>query len=586
MTKRTTYSREATLGKPEDGRVPVVVSTEFPVDRGDFIEVLDHSEGSVDLTRAPLPAITSHDTRKLPIGIVEDLVVDAQARVLRGYFRPGTSPDAKQVFADIVAGVIRNISIGYELLRVVREMGRVTYFAFRPFEVSAVSVPADPGAGFYRSHSKESRPTMDQENQPGERGESARIKGIVALGATYGRYVNQRDIHQAIEDGRTAEQFKDAILDRMQTRHTDTSERYIDMSSHEVQRYSLARAIVATITGDWSKAGLEREASRACEKKFGMAAEGFFVPHDVFRRDFNVGTGTEAGNLVATDLRGDLYVDALRNSVIAAPLGLRILPGLSASVDIPRKATPGSLGMLTEIGSASETNPLTAKITLAPKRIGAYVEVSKQAIIQSALALEPMLRDDLVAGAGVLIEDQIFNGVGTGVHMRGIRNTTNVGTHVGGSNGAAIGWAALLGLETACANSNAMATPLAGYAINAKARATLKGSPRGTNLDFCWPPDAPVSANGMARINGYPVGVSNVLPSNLTKGTSTTVCSAAIFSTDWSMAVLGLFGAPDVTIDPYTKADTGQVKITLNQFADFGVRLPAAFAISEDMLTP
>ena len=52
------------------------------------------------------------------------------------------------------------------------------------------------------------------------------------------------------------------------------------------------------------------------------------------------------------------------------------------------------------------------------------------------------------------------------------------------------------------------------------------------------------------------------------------------------MAVLGLFGAPDVTIDPYTKADTGQVKITLNQFADFGVRQPATFAIAEDMLTP
>ena len=63
------------------------------------------------------------------------------------------------------------------------------------------------------------------------------------------------------------------------------------------------------------------------------------------------------------------------------------------------------------------------------------------------------------------------------------------------------------------------------------------------------------------------------------------VCSAAIFGSDWSMATLGLFGAPDVTVDPYSKADTGQVKITLNQFADFGVRQPACFAKIEDLLT-
>ena len=63
-----------------------------------------------------------------------------------------------------------------------------------------------------------------------------------------------------------------------------------------------------------------------------------------------------------------------------------------------------------------------------------------------------------------------------------------------------------------------------------------------------------------------------------------TVCSAAIFGSDWSMATIGLFGAPDVTVDPYTKADTGQVKITLNQFADFGCRQPACFAKIEDLL--
>ena len=58
-----------------------------------------------------------------------------------------------------------------------------------------------------------------------------------------------------------------------------------------------------------------------------------------------------------------------------------------------------------------------------------------------------------------------------------------------------------------------------------------------------------------------------------------------MFGSDWSMGVIGLFGAPDVVVDPYSKSDTGQVKITLNQFADFGLRQPATFAKREGILT-
>src|SRR5690606_33619963 len=129
--------------------------------------------------------------------------------------------------------------------------------------------------------------------------------------------------------------------------------------------------------------------SRAVARAFGRAPEGFYVPSDAWaRRDFNDGTASEAGNLVATNLRTDLFTDALRESMVLGSLGAKFLTGLSGNVDIPRKSSVGSLGMLTEIGSASETAPVTAKVSLTPKRIGAYVENSKQALIQSALALE------------------------------------------------------------------------------------------------------------------------------------------------------------------------------------------------------
>ena len=51
------------------------------------------------------------------------------------------------------------------------------------------------------------------------------------------------------------------------------------------------------------------------------------------------------------------------------------------------------------------------------------------------------------------------------------------------------------------------------------------------------------------------------------------------------MSVIGLFGAPEVIVDPYTKADTGQVKVTINGFADSTHRQPAALTKIEDLLT-
>jgi HK97 family phage major capsid protein len=216
---------------------------------------------------------------------------------------------------------------------------------------------------------------------------------------------------------------------------------------------------------------------------------------------------------------------------------------------------------------------------MSPKRISAFVDPSKQAIIQSEIGIEGMIRDDLLSGAAVLIESQGINGSGTSPNTRGIRNVSGVGSVVGGANGANLVWSHVTGLEAACANANAASTDRAGYLINTKAVNTSKNTQKAANLPFIWD-------NGAAPLNGYRAGISNNVPSNLTKGTSSGVCSSAIFSSDWSMFVLGLFGGLDITVDPYTLATTGQIRITLNQFIDFACRQPGAFAVMDDALTP
>lgn len=623
-----------------DGLIEIAISSETPYERWFGVEILRHTPDAIDMTRlgdGRHPLLLNHDTDS-QIGVVKSCQID-EDKVLRGMVKFSRSELGQEIKADVEDGIRSLVSVGYfieeieevesdgaggyttkrtlsgeEFSREMRDLHGDDFFRsglaaarangdeppvyvvtrWCPFEASIVPVPADTTVGVGRSAGVETPPQTKQQPQnqkqqeiiimseviqktPAEL-EIERRDGIAALAEQYAKWLQPNDARDAIRGGSmTVDQFRELIMARMESKHTDTSAMHIGMSGGEIKRYSFGRALVASITGDWSKAGLELECSRAVEQIMGRSPEGFFVPFEYMNRDFNVGTAAEAGNLVATNLRGDLYTDALRANMVMGQLGVTYLAGLSGNVDLPRKATPGTLGMLTEIGSASETAPATAKATLSPKRVGAYTEVSKQALIQAAFSLENMIRDDLVTGAAVLIENQCINGAGTGAEIKGLRNVTGIGTVVGGTHGLAPAWSHFVDLESACANANAEPDRFSGYLTNTKVRGKLKQTQFATNLPMIW-------QNGDQPLNGYRAAVTNNVPSNLTKGTSTTVCSATLFGSDWSMAVIGLFGAPDVTVDPYSKADTGQVKITLNQFVDLQHRQPATVAKIDDLL--
>jgi hypothetical protein len=62
--------RKADLGKPDLAArtVPLVLATDYPVQRSGYVEVLDIAR--VDLSRGDLPLIESHDAQRLNIGVI------------------------------------------------------------------------------------------------------------------------------------------------------------------------------------------------------------------------------------------------------------------------------------------------------------------------------------------------------------------------------------------------------------------------------------------------------------------------------------------------------------------------------------
>jgi HK97 family phage major capsid protein len=603
---RTLQIKTADLQPSDDRTVTLAFSSDVPYERTFGMEILGHRNQEIRLDRLESGAnlLVNHDPNDV-IGVVDSVTVDEGDGLARAVVRFGRSARAEEIYQDVLDGIRRSVSVGYVVhtFEEVKGQGQTKVYRatdWQPYEISIVSIPADISVGVGRS---DDTPTLDPEPQPdiqtkahpqititkeepkmteptpNKDDQLTRMNGILDLRAAHSNYVTDKDVDLALRNGHSVEQFKDTIMAKMSTKHTDTSSQYIGMSKKEVRNFSLIRLIQARLTGDWSDAGLERDATQETAKRVNkpLSDNGFFVPYDIFRRDFNVGTASEAGNLVATELRNDLFTDVLRANLVMAGLGARVLTGLSSNIDIPRKTAATSISNVSEIGALTETQPTTAKISLVPKRKGGFVEYSKQAIFQAGIAIEAMLRDDLLQSMAVTIENECINGNGTGNNMRGIRSTSGIGSVVGGTNGLALNWGHVVGLESAVANANAEPDGTAGYLTNTRVRGFSKITQKATNLPFIWD-------GGATPLNGYRAAISNNVPNTLTKGSSTD-CSSVIFSSMWDMAVLAFFDAPELIINPYSLDTTGQVRITLNQSADFGIRQPSAFAVMDDART-
>jgi HK97 family phage major capsid protein/HK97 family phage prohead protease len=603
-------------GDAESRTFELSFSSEEPYQRymwdfdGVVDEILDHGPASARLGRLQDagPLLLDHDPTR-HVGVIENAEIAAD-RKGRAMIRFGRSPDAEAAMRDVMDGIRTHVSVGYVVHRarvVGREEGRqiVRVEDWEPYEISLVAIPADPTVGVGRSTDQtvtteliedtpeppapvqsapepviESRgvtPMSDPNLQPAD--PLKRAAAIASIGAAYAAYVTSRDVSEALTANRSVEEFQDLVMKRM-TEKTQAVESPVGLSKGERKRFNLARAVLAAVTGDWKDAGFEREVSQAAQTKFSQGVDrgGFVVPFEVLYRDFNVGAAAEAGNLVATDLRDDLYTDVLRNALVLGRLGTLMLPGLTSNIDIPRKISATTPAFVTEIAAATEGQPNTAKVTLSPKRITTFVEPSLQAMRQSSLGVEQMIRQDLLDGVNVLIENGAINGAGTGANPRGIRNVAGIGSVIGGVNGAQINWGHIVGLESAVANANAEPDQVSGYLVNTRTRGWLKTQQKAANLPFVWD-------GGAQPLNGYRAGVSNNVPNTLTKGTATSICSSLIFANDWRMLVIGMFGGVEITIDPYTLATTGQVRLTVNAFVDVGCRQPASFAVMDDALT-
>jgi HK97 family phage major capsid protein/HK97 family phage prohead protease len=584
------YQRtEATVfSEVEERSFEFPFSSEYPVPRYFGNEVLSHEIEAADLSRLNdgAPLLFNHNPDKV-VGVVERAWVDGSKK--RGYVKVRFSRNsfAKEVMADVKDNVLRGVSFGYSINKMEERGDNFVATNWAPYEVSVVSIPADPTIGIGRSLSIDSaapaasptqEPEVQMENTTPDvevirskavEAERSRIASITALGEKHGMSELAGEL---INGGRSLDEARAAFLEKIDTRSTKVEHRIdttseVGLNDKETRSYSFLRALNYLANPGDKKAAeaaaFEREVSEAASKTYGKPANGLMVPNEVLRRDLATSPASAGGNLVATDLLAGSFIELLRNKLALAQVGATVLNGLQGNIAIPRQTAAATAYWVGEGNAPTESQQTLDQVTMSPKTVGAYVDYSRRLLLQSSVDVEQMVRNDLARVIALEIDRAGLYGSGTSNQPRGLVNTVGINTKALTGYGT---FAELIDMETEVAKDNADAGSLF-YLMNAAARGALKSTAKSGSA---------VAAGFVYEnneVNGYPAVVSNQL-----------AFDDIVFGA-FDKMIMGMWSGLDLTLDPYAGATSGTVRIIALQDIDFAVKHPGAFCYGTGALS-
>lgn len=575
--------------------VELSFASETPYERWWGIEILDCTATAMRMSRLTSggPLLCDHNTTD-QIGVIESVQLGTD-RVARAVVRFGKSARAEEVFRDVVDGIRRNVSVGYQIHQAVlveTKDGNDTYRVtdWEPHEVSLVSVPADASVGIGRSvrgaeevspviplFLKESPVTTAVETvaapaapalttddvQKRIAAERTQIRDMMTLGETHERFGGRKLAAEAVEKGESIDTLRSHIMNAMTAAQKGTTPpTQLDLSKKEVQRFSVMKAIRGLTDPTFKGAEFERECHNEILKRTGLNEAvhgGFYMPTDIQKRDLTVGTPSAGGNLVGTDLQPQSFIDLLRARSRAAQLGMTMLPGLVGNVTIP-KLTGAATGywLTNEATGITESQQTLGQLALAPKTLGAYTEISRQLMLQSTPAAEALIMGDFAKIMALAIDLAVFEGSGSSGQPTGISQTASIGS----VSGTSLPLAACIEFQTDLATGNALADNCA-YITTPAVAGLLKGRARIASTDS-------VTLWSGSVLDGSIEGFKAT--------TSTQLTAASMIFGDFSQVVLAEWGMLEIALNPYASFAAAISGIRAIQSVDVGVRQAAAFS--------
>ena len=199
-------------------------------------------------------------------------------------------------------------------------------------------------------------------------------------------------------------------------------------------------------------------------------------------------------------------------------------------------------------------------------RLTAYVDISKQLLVQENASVEAYIRQAIAVAIAQKIEQSAF------AKTKGVENTPDGMFHTLDKNiKGDITWAQIVAMETNADVQNALFGNLSFIlhpALVGKAKTKVK--------DASWAGGFIFTGNGDGQLNGYRALSTNNLPKELGE---TSDEFGAVFG-NWSDYFLGQWGGIELLVDPYTQALKGTVRLITNSYWNMGFIRKESFTIA------
>ncbi|OAV64755.1 putative phage phi-C31 gp36 major capsid-like protein [Bacteroidales bacterium Barb7] len=334
---------------------------------------------------------------------------------------------------------------------------------------------------------------------------------------------------------------------------------------------------------DGVEAEMVQEAKKEA-KASGVNLRGFGIPYSMLANKkvhntadpvpdpfdgMNAGGDPENGGyLIRTELQ---YQESLRNRMVLIGAGARFIGGLQNNIELIQ-GNAISIGWIDENAKGGDTKKTFTTRNISPLRAFVNVPISKQLLIQSSWDVEAMIMEDIINAHAELLETAAFTGSGANATPLGLLNDSDIAGLSIGTNGGELSWKNVVGLETLISTANADVAKMS-YITNPIVRGAAK-----TTLKSAGVSGYLIEGN---ELNGYGVHSSNLIPSNLIKGTSEN-CSALLFG-NWDDLNIFQWGGLDFLYDEITGKYQGANEITLNCYHNIFLKRKESFSVIKDI---
>lgn len=608
MTTMTMTIRDGHTGRvraTDDGTYIFPLSSEAPYRRYDGIEILDHSENSVDLTflnSGNAPLLDNHDRYSgldAQIGVIKRAWLDNKRVYVEVRF--SNRARAQEIKQDVDDGIITNVSVGYDVSKVERNDDSDEYRVVKwtPKEASFVSIPADETVGMGRSATKEGIMPKDEQNAsvrgaetqtlPGVRSDEQRaadMESVINEISELASQHNMGDLGRAFIQGAMARGeepslavFRGIVRAKL-PENVPLRNDGIGMSENETRGFSLVKMLRAMADGNWQGAEFEREACEAAEQARGRASKhgGMVLPSEVMNRwsDFEVdgvryrgnedrvraalGTGG-AANILTTDHLAARFIDNLRNESAFMRAGATMLTGLDSDVEIPGgDANIAAAWLASEDADVAESNPTFRKITMTPHDLGVYTDLTRRMLQQSTIAIEAYVRMQQVDAMRLAIDLAAGYGSGSTGVPEGLANTSGIGSVT--FDAAIPTRDEIIDLRTAIAETNR------GRGVTYISNSEMVGDLQKTRVDAGS--GIFLMGDNADRLVGNPFIVSNQ------------IASGDLFCGVFSDMLIGMWGGLEIARSTERKFLSGGVSFRSIQTVDVGFTRVGSFALGND----